>query len=106
MIRTFNRSRPPDPRVKSFRGIIPFGLAVSPDEKRLYVAESGINAIAVIDIPTLKVLGHIPTGWFPSKVKMTPDGKHLVVANAKGFGSGPNAGPNFDLSSLGAILVT
>jgi hypothetical protein len=41
------------------------------------------------------VLGHIPTGWFPSKLKVTPDGKYLVVANAKGYGSGPNGGKNF-----------
>ncbi len=30
----------PDERVKQFRGVIPFGLALSPDNKRLYVAES------------------------------------------------------------------
>ncbi|MGE5394656.1 MAG: YncE family protein, partial [Candidatus Saccharibacteria bacterium] len=54
--------------VSHFRGVIPFGLTVSPDQKRLYVAESGINAVGVIDIPTLKVLGHIPAGWFPSKL--------------------------------------
>lgn len=94
----------PDQRVKSFRGIIPFGLAVSPDEKRLYVAESGINAIGVIDITTMEVLGHIPAGWFPSKVKLTPDGKCLVVANAKGYGSGPNAGPDFDVSQFGSYI--
>ena len=94
----------PDDRIKSFRGIIPFGLAVSPDEKRLYVAESGINAIGVIDIPTLEVIGHIPAGWFPSKVKLTPDGKFLVVTNAKGYGSGPNAGPEFDVSRFGSYI--
>jgi YVTN family beta-propeller protein len=38
---------------RHFRGVIPFGLAVSPDEKRLFVAEAGINAVGVIDIPTL-----------------------------------------------------
>jgi len=84
-----------DPSVKQFRGVIPFGLAVSPDQKRLYVAESGVNAVGVIDIPTLKVIGHIPTGWFPSKLEITPDGKTLVVSNAKGFGSGPNGGITF-----------
>ena len=81
--------------VKQFRGVIPFGLAVSPDQKRLFVAESGINAIGVIDIPSLKVIGHIPAGWFPSKIEVTPDGKSLIVANAKGYGSGPNGGKNF-----------
>ena len=52
------------PAVKQFRGVIPFGLAVSPDQKRLYVAESGINAIGVVDIPSLKVTGHIPALMF------------------------------------------
>lgn len=94
----------PDKRIQSFRGIIPFGLAVSPDGKRLYVAESGINAIGVIDIPSFKVAGHIPAGWFPSKVRVTPDGKNLVVANAKGYGSGPNGGPDFDATEYGSYI--
>jgi len=94
----------PDDRVKHLRGVIPFGLALSPDNKRLYVAESGINAIAVINVADFKVLGHIPAGWFPSKVEVTPDGKHLIIANAKGFGSGPNGGANFDLGPEGSYI--
>ncbi|MDA3860536.1 MAG: hypothetical protein PF445_04865 [Melioribacteraceae bacterium] len=86
----------PDKRIKHLRGIIPFGLTLSTDSKYLYVAESGINAVAVIDVENLKVLGHFPVGWFPAKLKVSKDGKKLYVANAKGFGSGPNAGPNFD----------
>ncbi len=85
----------PDETLKHFRGVIPFGLAVSPDEKRLFVAEAGINAVGVIDIPSFRVLGHIPAGWFPSRLKVTPDGKDLIVTNAKGFGSGPNGGRDF-----------
>jgi len=94
----------PDERIRQFRGVIPFGLALSPNHKRLYVAESGINAIAVIDVKTFQVLGHIPTGWFPSKVEVSDDGKHLVVANAKGFGSGPNGGSDFTLGSEGSYI--
>ena len=90
--------------VSHFRGVIPFGLTVSPDQKRLYVAESGINAVGVIDVPTLKVMGHIPSGWFPSKLKVTPDGKTLVVSNAKGFGSGPNGGSNFKKTPEGTYI--
>ncbi|MDB5284253.1 MAG: hypothetical protein JWO06_3328, partial [Bacteroidota bacterium] len=84
----------PDERLSKFRGIIPFGLALSADSKRLFVAEAGINAVGVIDVDTKKVEGHIPTGWFPSKLKVSPDGKKLIVASAKGYGSGPNAGPD------------
>ncbi len=85
----------PLPQFAGLRGVIPFGLALSPDKKRLYVAESGINAVAVIDVEKMEVLGHLPVGWFPSKLAVTPDGKKLIVANAKGYGSGPNGGYTF-----------
>jgi YVTN family beta-propeller protein len=94
----------PDDAVKHFRGVIPFGLAVSPDEKKLYVAEAGINAVGVIDLPSFRVEGHIPAGWFPSKLKITPDGKSIVVTNAKGYGSGPNGGKNFKEGGEGTYI--
>ncbi len=94
----------PDARLGKLRGLIPFGLALSPDGKRVFVAEAGINAVAVIDVPTLTVIGHIPTGWFPSKLKVSLDGKKLIVANAKGFGSGPNGGKNFKLGPKGSYI--
>ncbi|MEZ0541999.1 hypothetical protein [Fibrella arboris] len=94
----------PDARLGKLRGVIPFGLALSPDQKRLFVAEAGINAVAVVDVPTLTVTGHIPTGWFPSKIKVSLDGKKLIVANAKGFGSGPNGGKTFRLGERGSYI--
>ena len=94
----------PENRIRQFRGVIPFGLALSPDDTRLYVAASGINAVAVIDTKTLEVMGYIPTGWFPSKVQVSPDGKKLIVANAKGFGSGPNAGPAYNPGPEGSYI--
>ena len=94
----------PDERLKNFRGVIPFGLALSPDCKRLYAAESGINAVAVIDIASMRVLGHIPTAWFPAKLKVSNDGKSLVIANAKGFGSGPNGGAEFNRGPEGSYI--
>ena len=94
----------PDERIKQFRGVIPFGLALSPDQKRLYVAESGINAVAVIDALNLKVIGHIPTCWFPSKVEVRNDGKYLIIANAKGYGSGPNGGLTFEQGPEGSYI--
>jgi YVTN family beta-propeller protein len=93
-----------DKRLGNLRGIIPFGITLSPDQKRLFVAESGINAVAVIDIAGLEVVGHIPTGWFPSKLKVSNDGKKLIVANAKGFGSGPNGGKNFKMGAEGSYI--
>jgi DNA-binding beta-propeller fold protein YncE len=75
-----------------FKGVQPVALALSPDESRLYVAEAGINAVAVIDLkderPT--VLGHIPVGWWPAALALSRDGRTLYVANAKGQGAGPD----------------
>ena len=94
----------PDDRLEHLRGIIPFGLAASPDGKRIYVAEAGLNAIGVIDVATLNVIGHIPAGWFPAKLKVTPDGSQLVIANAKGFGCGPNGGAAFTPGPEGSYI--
>lgn len=94
----------PDERLGTLRGIIPFGLALSPDFTRLYIAESGINAVAVIDVESLQVLGHLPVGWFPSKLAVSPDGKKLFVANAKGFGSGANGGPHWQMGPEGSNI--
>lgn len=93
-----------DERIKNYRGAIPFGLSLSPDKSTLYCACSGINAIASIDIKSRKVNGFIPAGWFPSKVEVTPDGKSLIVANAKGYGSGPNGGSTFTLGPEGSNI--
>ncbi|HTV56023.1 MAG TPA: bifunctional YncE family protein/alkaline phosphatase family protein, partial [Terriglobia bacterium] len=85
----------PAPAVKELRGVLPFGLALSPDAKRLYVACAGINAVAVLDALSGDVQGYIPAGWFPARVVVSADGNTLYVANGKGFGAGPNGGPDF-----------
>jgi YVTN family beta-propeller protein len=79
----------PSPLVRGFRGIEPTGLALSADKKRLFVAESGLNSIAEIDVKSNKVLGLIPTAWYPYRVAITPDGKNLACICFKGFGNGP-----------------
>ncbi|PYV23859.1 MAG: hypothetical protein DMG27_14485, partial [Acidobacteria bacterium] len=94
----------PAPTVQGLRGVLPFGLALSRDEKRLYVACAGINAVAVLDARKGKVLGYIPTGWFPARVEVSADSKTLYVANAKGFGAGPNGGPNFHAGPEGTYI--
>jgi YVTN family beta-propeller protein len=82
----------PSPLVERVRGVSPAGMAVSPDGKRLYITELGINAIAVLDARTLRVLGHIPTAWYPYRVAVSPDGRSLACICFRGFGNGPNAG--------------
>ncbi len=76
------------------RGVGPSGLVLSKDGTKLYVAESGINAIAVLQAQPLKVLGHIPTAWYPYRVTLGPDGQSLLTICFKGFGNGPSGGAN------------
>lgn len=94
----------PAKSVAGLRGVLPFGLALSPDGSRLYVACAGINALAVIDTRQEEVLGYIPTGWFPARVAASPDGRTLYIDNAKGFGAGPNGGPDFHEGPEGAYI--
>ncbi len=71
-------------------GLTPNALAVSPDARRLYVAEAGLNAVAVYDVSSPRqprFLGRIPTGWYPTGVTVSPDGRTLYVTNEKGLGS-------------------
>ena len=74
-------------------GSMPNRLALSPDGELLFVANANNNNVAVFDIETVgkaRSLGFIPVGWFPTSVRVTRDGKSLVVANGKGFSSAAN----------------
>ena len=78
------------PELSRLRGVIPTGMAMDAAGHRLYVCESGLNAVAVLDPESGKVRGQIPTGWFPVEVMLTTDGKQLLIATQKGIGHGPN----------------
>lgn len=90
----FTGPRFSDAQGRSLRGVMPSGLAVH--DGRVYVAESGIDAVGVLDASTMHVIEHIPAGWNPSTVAFSPDGKTLYVVNTKGKGAGPNAGRGHD----------
>ena len=90
----------PSPLMARVRGVSPAGMAVSPDGRRLYVAELGINAIGVLDAKSLVVLGHIPTAWYPYRVTLSPDGRQLACICFRGFGNGPNAGQEIPKSDF------
>lgn len=92
------------PSIDKYRGLMPFGMAISKDEKTLYVALLGFNAVAVVDLVTRKVKGLIPTGWGPTKVKLSPDEKHLYVVSARGLGAGQNGGANFTKPARGTYI--
>ena len=74
-------------------GSTPNALALSPDEKTLYVTNADNNNVAVVDVSEpdeTSVLGFIPTGWYPSSIAASPDGKKLFVGNSKGIASAAN----------------
>ena len=76
------------PGLEPYRGVMPVGLAYDASHEWLLVAEAGINAVGIIDGRSLKVLGHVPVGWFPTRILL--DGDSVLVTNAKGHGTGPN----------------
>ncbi|MBP7038381.1 MAG: beta-propeller fold lactonase family protein [Bacteroidales bacterium] len=72
------------------------GLALSSDQKTLYIANADNNCLAVFDVSVpgrSKGKGFIPTGWYPTCVRVS--GEKILVANGKGMTSLPNPyGPN------------
>lgn len=84
-----------DPRIDKYRGLLPFGITLSKDEKTLYVALLGANAIAVIDTDKKITKGLIPTGWGPARVRLSSDEKEIYVISCRGYGAGPNGGKDF-----------
>jgi YVTN family beta-propeller protein len=89
VIETLNASLYPD----APSGSTSNGVCLSPDEKTLYVANADNNCLAVFDVSApgfSKSKGFIPTGWYPTQVKVMD--KRIFVANGKGFTS--KANPN------------
>jgi len=84
-------------RPPMLRGIpvcTPLGLDLSSDGSTLYVALADMNAVAVVDVAKAQVKGYIPVGWYPTDVKLSQDGAHLFVSNAKGVDARiPNGKP-------------
>ena len=101
------------PNPEGLRGANPNALALSPDERTLFVSLGGLNAISVIQLETdvlsapaakknadddddapairqSRVIGLIPTGWYPTAVALGEGGATLYVANGKSP-AGPNA---------------
>jgi len=80
-----------DPKAPA--GSTPDSLALSPDGKTLYVANADNNSVAVIDVAEhgkSRPLGFLPTGWYPTLVAATTDGKRIIIGSGKGNGTGPN----------------
>lgn len=80
--------RPPKPCTAA--GSHPTALQLSADEKRLFVALSNSDSVAVVDIahdePPVYLSTLLPGqefgGGYPNALALTPDGRQLFVANA------------------------
>ncbi len=78
---------------KAPEGSTPDAVCVSPDGDTLYVANADNNCVAVVDISApneSQVKGFIPTGWYPTALALSRDGKRLLVGVGKGNQTGPN----------------
>src|ERR1022692_4019080 len=105
--------------LETLRGVLPIGLTYDPTSKLLLVAEAGINAIGLIDTNEpdtkepdtkepganapdiageMRLVGHLPAGWFPTRTAVR-DGVVYAV-NAKDHGTGPNHEPAAHESSF------
>lgn len=79
---------------QKYGGSDPEYLALSPDEETLFSADAISDSVAVFDLTKnasdeqQHAEGFIPTEWYPTVVAAT--GKDLLIASAKGRGSGPN----------------
>ena len=75
-------------------GSVPLAISLSSDGSRLYTAYASMDAVAVYDVSRsteateVRPLGYIPTEWYPSALAIA--GNDLLIATAKGEGSGPN----------------
>jgi YVTN family beta-propeller protein len=89
VVRILSLSRPRD----KYKGANPNSLAFSPDGKTLYVTLGGENAVAVVNLTNGRVIGRIPTGWYPNSVSVSSDSTKLYVVNAKdNVGANPSNG--------------
>ena len=91
-IETLNSALYPD----SPPGSTPNSVALSEDEKTLFIANADNNCLSVFDVskPGFSISkGFIPTGWYPTCVKVA--GNKILVTNGKGMSSQANPyGPN------------
>jgi len=98
------------PNPQGFKGANPNSLALSNDDRTLYVTNGGLNAVAVVRLSQQchgkpsqdrdddhgddgdhdddargpsQVIGLIPTGWYPESISLSADGRRFFVVNGK-----------------------
>jgi DNA-binding beta-propeller fold protein YncE/mono/diheme cytochrome c family protein len=62
-----------------YLGFEPHGIAIAPDGSLAYVALTGANEVALVDLGALRVVERIAVGRWPRYLCLTPDGTRLAV---------------------------
>jgi len=67
-------------------GMTPSGLALNADQTELYIANSDVNALAVADISETRsrLAGFVPTGAYPTAVRVINGGRLAVLNGHSG----------------------
>ncbi len=89
-----------------YTGAASNNLALSPDEKTLFVTNGGANAVAIVPLAGAAphaVAGLLPTGWYPTTVTLSADGGTMYVFNSK---SDPGPNPDKVTSSVQSLTNT
>jgi YVTN family beta-propeller protein len=68
---------------KDHSGCAPTFVAVSPDDRRLYVACNTANTLQVWDAGSFRRIGEVKVGKGAYNVEPSPDGRTIVVTNKK-----------------------
>jgi len=96
-------------------GATPSGMALSSDGKRLFVAESGHNDVAIVDLASGRVIGRVPTAWYPTSVVSAPSRRYsdaytghanvesLWIASGKGMGAQADPGGEWNGTYAGIL---
>src|SRR5215467_5918116 len=79
------------PQGQAYGGSDPQSLALSADEQYLFSANAISDSVSVFKLASREAAGFIATEWYPTVVAATD--KELLIASAKGHGSGPNSSP-------------
>src|SRR5947208_3509714 len=69
-------------------GLAPTAVALSPDARTLFVTLAGVNAVAAYGLPGDYLRGLVPTGWYPTSLDVSADGRAIAVGSLFGVGSG------------------
>jgi len=81
----------------SLRGASPNAIALSPDEKALYVTLGGANTIAIVALDgEARLAALVPTGFYPNDVAVSRDGSMIYCAYGKSPTGANPKGPWFD----------